>query len=394
VKAVAWCAKDTLKVETVSEPKILNPRDAILRVTATTVCGSDLHLVGGYIPTLQPGDIVGHEFMGEIVDVGSAVTNLRPGDRVVVPSFIGCGNCFFCTHQMWSLCDNSNPNAWMAEGIMGYSPGGIYGYTHMLGGYAGSFAEYVRLPFADVNPLKVPRDGPADEQLQFISDAFPTGFMGADFCDIQAGSVIAVWGAGAVGLFAMKSAKLLGADRVIAIDRFPARLRLAREHFGADEVINYEERPDVVEALKELTAGRGPDGCIDAVGMEADGPGPDDLLDRAKQALRVTGQLERVHVVREAIMACRKGGVVSLMGVYPGFADKLPLGAAMNKGLTIKTAQQHGQRYAPRLLEHVLRGEVNPSLIATHSFPLDRTQQAYELFKNKEEGCVRVVLRP
>ena len=394
MKAVAWCAKDTLVVETVADPTILNPRDAILRVTATTVCGSDLHLVGGYIPTLQPGDIIGHEFMGEIVEVGPAVKNLRPGDRVVVPSFIGCGACFFCTHQMWSLCDNSNPNAWMAEGMMGYSPGGIYGYTHMLGGYAGSFAEYVRIPFADVNPLKVPRDGLRDEQLLFISDAFPTGCMGADFCDIQPGSVIAVWGAGAVGLFAMKSAKLLGAERVIAIDRYPERLRLAREHFGADDVINYEEQPDVVEALKERTAGRGPDGCIDAVGMEADGPGPDDLFDRAKQALRVTGQLERIHVVREAILACRKGGVVAILGVYVGFPDKLPLGAAMNKGLTIKTAQQHGQRYAPRLLEHVQRGDVDPARVATHHFSLDQVARAYTTFKDKEDGCIRTVLRP
>jgi threonine dehydrogenase-like Zn-dependent dehydrogenase len=392
MQAVCWCGKDNLKVEAVSDPKILNPRDAILKVTATTICGSDLHLVGGYIPALQPGDVIGHEFMGEIVEVGPAVKNLGPGDRVVVPSFMGCGNCFYCRRELWSLCDNSNPNAWMSEAIIGYPMGGVFGYTHMGGGYAGSFAEYVRVPFADTGPLKVPSDGLRDEQLLFISDAFPTGYMGADFCEIQPGDTIAVWGAGAVGLFAMKSARLLGAERVIAIDRVPGRLRLAQQHFDADEVVNYEQQPDVVEALKELTGGRGPDACIDAVGMEADGPGPDDLYDRAKQLMRV--QLERVHVVREAIMACRKGGIVSLMGVYVGFADKLPLGAAMNKGLTIKTAQQHGQRYTRRLLEHVERGDVDSTPLVSHVLPLADAPRAYKLFKNKEEGCVRVLLRP
>lgn len=330
--------------------------------------------------------------MGEIVEVGSEVDNLKPGDRVVVPSFIGCGRCYFCQQQLWSLCDNTNVNAWISEALMGHAIGGIYGYTHALGGYAGAFAEYVRVPFADVNPIKVPADGLTDEQLLFISDAFPTGYMGAEFCEIEPGDVVAVWGAGAVGLFAMKSAKLLGAERVIAIDRIPERLRLAREHFGADEVINYEQRPDVVEALKELTAGRGPDACIDAVGMEADSPRLDDLYDRTKQALRL--QFERVHVVREAIMACRKGGIVALLGVYIGFADKLPLGPAMNKGLTIKMAQQYGQRYAPRLLEHVQRGDIDPSLVVTHRVSLDETSDAYTLFKNKDEGCIRVVIQP
>ena len=392
MQAVSWCGKDTLKVERVSDPKILNPRDAILKVTATTICGSDLHLVGGYIPALQPGDIIGHEFMGEIVEVGPAVKNLKPGDRVVVPSFISCGRCSFCQRELWSLCDNSNPNAWMSEGILGYAMGGVFGYTHLGGGYAGSMAEYVRVPFADVGPLKVPGDGLRDEQLLFISDAFPTGYMGAEFCEIQPGDSIAVWGAGAVGLFAMQSARLMGADQVIAIDRFPNRLHLAQAHFGATAAINYAEQPDVVEALKELTAGRGPDACIDAVGMEADSPGPDDLYDRAKQMLRI--QLERAHVLREAVMACRNGGIVSVMGVYVGFVDKLPLGAAMNKGLTIKTAQQHGQRYAPRLLEHVQRGEVDPARVVSHVLPLREAPEAYRLFKNKEQDCVRVLLRP
>ena len=392
MQAVSWCGKDTLRVERVADPKILNPRDAILKVTATTICGSDLHLVGGYIPALQPGDIIGHEFMGEIVEVGPGINNLAPGDRVVVPSFMGCGNCFYCRRQEWSLCDNANPNAWMSEAILGYAMGGVFGYTHLGGGYAGSFAEYVRVPFADTGPLKVPRDGLRDEQLLFISDAFPTGYMGAEFCQIQPGDTIAVWGAGAVGLFAMRSARLLGAEHVIAIDRYPNRLRLAAEHFGADASINYAQQPDVVEALKELTAGRGPDACIDAVGMEADSPQPDDLYDRLKQAMRI--QLERAHVVREAIMACRKGGIVSILGVYAGFVDKLPLGAAMNKGLTIKTAQQHGQRYAPRLLEHIRRGEVDPSRLVSHVLPLAEAPRAYTLFKNKEQGCIRVLLRP
>jgi threonine dehydrogenase-like Zn-dependent dehydrogenase len=392
VKAVCWCAKDTLRLETVSDPKRLNPRDAIVRVTATTICGSDLHLVGGYIPSIQPGDIVGHEFMGEVVEVGPAVANLRPGDRVVVPSVIACGECFYCRQELWSLCDNSNPNAWLAEGLFGYSGSGIFGYAHAFGGYAGSFAEYVRVPFADTGPLKVPADGPADEQLLFISDAFPTGYMGADLCQIRPGDTVAVWGAGAVGLFAMKSAALLGAERVVAIDRVPERLRLARAHFGATDTLDYAQRPDVVEALKELTAGRGPDACIDAVGMEADSPGADDLYDRAKQLLRV--QLERVHVVREAIQACRKGGTVAIMGVYAGLADKLPLGAAMNKGLTIRTGQMHAMRYTGRLLEYVERGRVDPAQVATHRLPLADAQRAYALFKNKEQGCVRVVLRP
>jgi threonine dehydrogenase-like Zn-dependent dehydrogenase len=330
--------------------------------------------------------------MGEIVEVGPAVHNLQVGDRVVVPSFMGCGNCFYCQHEQWSLCDNSNPNAWMAEGILGYPMGGVFGYTHLGGGYAGSFAEYVRVPFADTGPLKVPRDGLTDEQLLFISDAFPTGYMGADFCGIHPGDTVAVWGAGAVGLFAMKSARLLGAEHVIAIDRLPNRLRLAQEHFGAESVINFAEQPDVVEALKELTAGRGPDACIDAVGMEADSPGGDNLYDRAMQTLRI--QLERVHVVREAIMACRKGGIVAVIGVYVGFVDKLPLGAAMNKGLTMKTAQQHGQRYAPKLLEHIQRGDVDASRVVSHVLPLSEAQRGYTMFKNKEQNCIRVMLRP
>src|SRR5918912_2736230 len=381
MQAVSWCGKDPLKVERVSDPKILNPRDAILKVTSTTICGSDLHLVGGYIPALQPGDIIGHEFMGEIVEVGPAVHNLRAGDRVVVPSFISCGRCFYCQRQLWSLCDNSNPNAWMSEGILGYAMGGVFGYTHLGGGYAGSMAEYVRVPFADVGPLKVPGDGLRDEQLLFISDAFPTGYMGAEFCDIQPGDSIAVWGAGAVGLFAMQSARLMGAEQVIAIDRFPNRLRLAQAHFGATAVINYAEQPDVVEALKELTGGRGPDACIDAVGMEADSPGIQGAYDRVKQAARL--ESERPYVLREAVQACRKGGTFAMIGVYGGFLDKFPIGALMNKGIQLRTGQVHAQRYIPRLFEHIERGQLDPSFFATHEMGLEQAQQAYQTFKTK-----------
>ncbi|MBX5492282.1 MAG: glutathione-dependent formaldehyde dehydrogenase [Chloroflexi bacterium] len=390
MKAVCWCGKDTVRVETVPEPRLLNPRDAIVRVTATTICGSDLHLYGGYVPGMQPGDIIGHEFMGEVVEVGPGVKNLRPGDRVVVPSVIACGACQYCRQELWSLCDNTNPSAAVLEGFYGYAMAGIFGYSHLFGGYAGSFAQYVRVPFADVGPLKVP-DGLSDEQVLFLSDAFPTGFMGADLCDIRPGDIVAVWGCGAVGLFAQKSAYLLGAERVIAIDRFSERLRLAREVVGA-ETINYEEQSDVVEALKQLTGGRGPDACIDAVGMEADSPGPDDLFDRAQQALRIA--LDRPHVLREAIQACKKGGVVSVMGVYGGFLDKLPFGAAMNKGLTFRMGQMHAQRYMRRLLDYVERGEVDPSFVVTHRMTLDDAPQAFRMFKEKLDGCVRVVMRP
>ena len=390
MKAVCWCGKDTVHVETVPEPRLLNPRDAIVRVTATTICGSDLHLYGGYVPGMQPGDIIGHEFMGEVVEVGPGVKNLRPGDRVVVPSVIACGACQYCRQELWSLCDNTNPRAAVLEGFYGYAMAGIFGYSHLFGGYAGSFAQYVRVPFADVGPLKVP-DGLSDEQVLFLSDAFPTGFMGADLCDIRPGDIVAVWGCGAVGLFAQKSAYLLGAERVIAIDRFSERLRLAREVVGA-ETINYAEQSDVVEALKQLTGGRGPDACIDAVGMEADSPGPDDLFDRAQQALRIA--LDRPHVLREAIQACKKGGVVSVMGVYGGFLDKLPFGAAMNKGLTFRMGQMHAQRYMRRLLDYVERGEVDPSFVVTHRMTLDDAPQAFRMFKEKLDGCVRVVMRP
>jgi threonine dehydrogenase-like Zn-dependent dehydrogenase len=389
MKAVCWHGANDVRVETVPDPKILNPRDAIIKITATTICGSDLHIYDGYIPSMQPGDIIGHEFMGEVVEIGSKVEQLRIGDRVVVSSIIGCGGCHYCNHHQWSLCDNSNPKGWMQEPLFGYSTAGIFGYSHLFGGYAGSQAEYIRVPFADFGALKVPKDLP-DEKLLPISDAFPTGYMGADLCNIQRGDVVAVWGCGPVGQFTIRSAYLMGAERVIAIDRVPERLQLAKEKSGA-EIINYEE-VDAGEALKEMTGGRGPDACVDAVGLEAHGMGFMGVYDEAKQAVRL--ETDRPHVIRQMIVACRKGGTLSIMGVYGGFIDKVPMGAAFNKGLTIRMGQMHGQKYMPRLLGHVLEGDIDPSDVFTHTMPLDQTKQAYELFKHKKDNCIKVLLKP
>ncbi|WP_257455005.1 zinc-dependent alcohol dehydrogenase [Archangium lipolyticum] len=387
MKAVCWTGVNDVRVETVPDPSLLNPRDAIVKVRATTICGSDLHLYDGYIPSVLKGDILGHEFMGEIVEVGSKVKHLKPGDRVIVPSVISCGDCAWCKKGQFSLCDNSNPKPAMAEKMWGHATCGIFGYSHLMGGYAGSHAEYIRVPFADVGPRKVP-DGLSDEQALFISDAFPTGFMGADLCNIQHGDTVAVWGCGAVGLFAMKSAWLLGAGRVIAIDRLPDRLAVAREHCQA-EVLDYT-KVNIPEALKELTGGQGPDACIDAVGMEAHEVGYEGAYDRVKQAMRL--ETERPYVLREAIQACRKGGIVSIMGVYGALVDKFPMGAAMNKGLTLRMGQMHAQRYLDRLIGHVERGEVDPSFVATHRMALDEAPRAYDMFKKKKDHCLRVVL--
>ncbi len=389
MKAACWYGAHDVRVKNTPDPEIINPRDAIVRVRATTICGSDLHLYDGYIPTMEPGDIIGHEFMGEVVDVGREVTNLKVGDRVVVPSTISCGRCYYCQRGLWSLCDNSNPNAWMAEGMYGFSPAGIYGYSHLYGGYAGSHAEYTRVPFADIGPVKVP-DGVSDEQALFISDAFPTGYTGADYCNIQPGDTIAVWGCGAVGLFAMISAYLLGAERVIAIDRFPERLRIAREYCHAD-TLNYEGT-DVVEELKEMTGGRGPDACIDAVGMESHGADLMGVYDKVKQAVRL--ETDRANVLRQAIQACRKGGTVAIMGVYAAYINKMPMGVAFAKGLTMRGSQMHAQRYTHQLMERVARGEVDPSFVVTHRLSLQDAPQAYELFKHKNDDCLRVVFRP
>jgi threonine dehydrogenase-like Zn-dependent dehydrogenase len=389
MKAVCWMGVNKVAVREVPDPSILNPRDAIIRVRATTLCGSDLHLYGGYVPGMAKGDVLGHEFMGEVVDVGPAVRNLRPGDRVVVPATISCGACFFCKRGESSLCDNSNPNARFAEEVWGQSPCGLFGYSHLTGGYAGSFAEYIRVPFADVGPRKLP-ENITDEQAVFCGDSFPTGYMAADLCGIRPGDTVAVWGAGAVGQFAMKSARLMGAERVIAIDRLSERLQLAKLFAGA-EPLDFSQ-VNLLESLKELTGGRGPDACIDAVGLEAHGTGPQAAYDRAKQAVRL--ETDRAPALREAMLACRKGGVLSIVGVYGGLVDKLPMGAAMNKGLTFKMGQVHVPRYLDRLLELVSRGEVDPSVMATHRLGLEDAEEAFEMFKRKSNQCIRVVLRP
>jgi len=378
-----------MRVQQVPDPKILNSRDAIVKITSTAICGSDLHLYNGFVPSMEQGDIVGHEFMGEVMEVGSGVQNLKTGDRVVVPFPISCGSCFFCERQMFSLCENSNPNAWMAEKMWGHSPAGLFGYSHLLGGFAGGQAEYARVPFADVGPVKI-ENGFTDEQVLFLSDIFPTGYMAAEACDIKPGDTIAVWGCGPVGQFAIKSAFLLGAERVIAIDRIPERLRMAREQCGA-QTINYEEA-EVLVTLKEITGGRGPDACIDAVGMEAHGHGPEYAYDRAKQALML--ETDRPIALREAILACRNGGTVSVAGVYGGFIDKVPFGSVMNRSITIKSGQTHVQRYLKPLLGRIEKGEIDPSFVVTHRMSLDEAPQAYDTFLNKENECIKVVLKP
>ncbi|HEY2018506.1 MAG TPA: zinc-dependent alcohol dehydrogenase [Bryobacteraceae bacterium] len=389
MRANCWEGKHKMRVEQVPDPKILNSRDAIVKITSTAICGSDLHLYNGLVPSMEQGDIVGHEFMGEVMEVGSGVSNLKVGDRVVVPFPISCGSCFFCQRQMFSLCENSNPNAWMAEKMWGHSPAGLFGYSHLLGGFAGGQAEYARVPFADVGPIKI-ENGFTDEQVLFLSDIFPTGYMAAEACDIQPGDTIAVWGCGPVGQFAIKSAFLLGAERVIAIDRFVERLRMAREKAGA-QTINYEEA-DVLDTLKEATGGRGPDACIDAVGMEAHGHGPMYAYDRAKQAMML--ETDRPIALREAILACRNGGTVSIAGVYGGFIDKVPFGSLMNRSITIKSGQTHVQRYLKPLLARIEKGEIDPSFVVTHRMSLDEAPEAYETFLNKEDECIKVVLKP
>ena len=390
MKANCWYGKKDVQIEDVPDPKILNPRDAIVRITSTAICGSDLHLYNGLIPTMKQGDVLGHEFMGEVVELGRGVKNLSVGDRVVVPFPIACGHCLQCEREMFSLCEDSNPNAWMAEKMWGYSPCGIFGYSHMLGGYAGGQAEYARVPFADVGPLRVPEDL-SDEQVLFLSDIFPTGYMAADVCNIQPGDIIAVWGCGPVGQFAIKSAYLLGAERVIAIDRFPYRLRMARERSGA-ETINYEDVDDLLDTLKDMTGGRGPDACIDAVGMEGHAPGIEGAYDRVQQAMML--ETDRPVALRQAIMACRSGGTVSVAGVYGGFINKFPMGAIVNRSLTIKSGQTHVHRYMRPLLDRIQNGEIDPSFVITHRMRLDEAPDGYDIFLNKEDDCVKVVLKP
>jgi threonine dehydrogenase-like Zn-dependent dehydrogenase len=388
VKATCWYGKQDVRVVNVPDPKILNQRDAIVKITSTAICGSDLHLYNGFVPTMESGDILGHEFMGEVVEVGSEVKKLRVGDRVVVAFPISCGRCFFCKNEKYSLCENSNPNAWMAEQFFGHSPAGIFGYSHLTGGFAGGQAEYARVPFADVGTVKI-ENGFTDEQVLFLSDIFPTGYMAAEHCNISRGDTVAIWGCGPVGQFAIRSAFLLGAERVIAIDRVPERLQMARE--GGARTINYEEN-DVYDLLMQVTGGRGPDACMDAVGLEAHTPGPLYYYDRLKQALML--ESDRPMVLREAILACRNGGTISIPGVYGGFIDKLPMGAMMNKGLTIKTGQTHCQHYFTPLLQRIANGEIDPSFVVTHRIKLEDAPQGYEMFLHKEDGCIKIVMRP
>ncbi|MGH3822918.1 MAG: zinc-dependent alcohol dehydrogenase [Pseudonocardiaceae bacterium] len=391
MRAITWMGKTHVEVQDVPEPKILNSRDAIVKISSTAICGSDLHLYGGFIPTMRKGDILGHEFMGEVVEKGSAVSTLKVGDRVVVPFPIACGNCGACERGLTSLCENSNPHAPIAEKLMGRAPSGIFGYSHMLGGYPGGQAEYARVPFADVGPLKI-EDGIPDEQVLFLSDIFPTGYMGAEMCDITPGQIVAVWGAGPVGQFAIASARLLGAERVIAIDRFPYRLRMAKEKAGATEVINYEEAP-VLETLNDLTAGRGPDACIDAVGMESHiDVRPLQAYDRAKQA--VGAESDRPHALREAIMACANGGVVSVIGVYGGLVDKFPMDSFMNRSLRMRAGQCHVHRYMKPLMQRILAGEIDPSFVITHRITLEEAPRGYTMFRQKQDDCEKIVLTP
>jgi threonine dehydrogenase-like Zn-dependent dehydrogenase len=389
MRAVCWMGKQKVEARRVPDPKLLNSHDAIVKISSTAICGSDLHLYNGYVPTMEKGDVLGHEFMGEVVEVGRGVKKLKVGDRVVVPFPIACGACTMCERELFSLCENSNPNAWMAEKLWGHSPCGIFGYSHMLGGYAGGQAEYARVPFADVGPIKVP-SGLDDEKVLFLSDIFPTGYMGAEMCDIKGGEIVAVWGCGPVGQFAIASARMLGAQRVIAIDRFPYRLQLARDKAGATDVLDYSE-VNVRDALAEMTGGRGPDACIDAVGLEAHGHGPWFAYDRVKQAARM--ETDRPTALREAILACRNGGTVSVVGVYGGFIDKFPIGAVVNRALTIRSGQCHVQRYTRKLLQRIEKGDIDPSFIVTHRMMLGDAARGYETFLNKEDECVKVVLK-
>lgn len=390
MKAVCWMGKEKMQVHDVPDPKLLNPRDAIIKITTTCICGSDLHLYNGLVPTLEQGDILGHEFMGEVVEVGSGINKekLKAGDRVVVPFTIACGSCFACKDELWSCCDNSNPNAWIAEKIMGYSPSGLFGYTHMLGGYSGGQAQYARVPFADVGPIKIP-DGIPDEKVVFLSDIFPTGYMAAENCSIRSGDTVAVWGCGPVAQFAIRSCFMLGAGRVIAIDRVPERLQMARD--AGAETLNCDQT-DVIDALHDMTGNQGPDSCMDVVGMEASGHGVMFAVDRAKQMARI--QMDRPIVLRQAIMACKKGGTVSVPGVYAGLIDKVPMGAFMNKGLTMKTGQTHMMRYMQPLLERVQAGDIDPSFVISHKLPIDSAPDAYRMFREKQDHCTKIVLKP
>ena len=390
MKAVCWHGKGDVRVDTVADPAILDPKDIIIQVTATGICGSDLHLYDGLMPGMTEGDVIGHEPMGMVVEVGSQVKKFRKGDRVVVPFVIACGSCFFCEKTLYSACDTTNPGADLAKVAMGHAPAGLFGYSAMMGSYPGGQAEYLRVPHADVGPIKIESSLP-DEKVVFLSDIFPTGYMAAENAEIEPGDTVAIWGCGPVGQFAIQSAWMLGAGRVIAIDRVPERLEMARVH-GRAETLNFDDEP-IHERLIEMTGGRGPDRCIDAVGAEAHGTGSlDAVVDRAKQAMKLS--MDRPHVLRQAIMACRKAGTVSVPGVYIGLLDKVPFGAVVNKGLTIKSGQTHVQRYLAPLLEKIEAGLIDPSFVITDRIRLDEAPAAYEKFRDKTDGCIKVVIKP
>jgi len=392
MKAVCWFGKEDMRVESVPDPELLSPRDAIVRVTSTAICGSDLHLYGGKVPSMRKGDILGHEFMGEVVDVGRGVKNLKTGDRVVVPFPISCGSCHYCKTERYSLCDNSNPNAWMLEALNGFAGAALFGYSHMYGGYAGGQAEFVRVPYADVGPKTVPGHL-SDEQVLFLTDILPTGYQAAEQCGIRSGDTVAVWGCGPVGQFAIQSALLLGAERVIAIDRFPDRLAMARDVSRASDLVNYaSDTDDVVETLKQLTGGRGPDHVIDAVGMEAHGTDAYSRLESGKQVLKL--QMDRATALRQAIQACGKGGTVSVPGVYAGLIDKFPMGQLFAKGCRLVGGQTHAHRYVQPLLERIERGEIDPAAIITHRMRLDEAPHGYSIFQKKQDRCIKIVLTP
>ncbi len=388
MKALCWEGKESVAVHNTGEPRILNPSDAIVKVTTAAICGSDLHLYDGYIPTMKKGDILGHETMGEVVEIGANVKKVRVGDRIVIPFDIACGKCHFCEQEQFSICDNTNPNAVMADKLYGYSGAGLFGYSHLYGGYAGGQAEYIRVPHVDTNSLVIP-PGVPDEQVLFLSDIFPTGYMAAENCGIQRGDTVAIWGAGPVGQMAILSAFMLGAERVLVVDHFPGRLKMARD-LGA-ETINFEDVEDVLDEIKFRTGGRGPDACIDAVGLEAHGTSAPAVLDRAKAALFLA--TDRPNVLRQAIQACRKGGVVSVPGVYAGALDKIPFGAAFAKGLTFKMGQTHTQRYMQPLLQRILEDEIDPSFVITHRIGLDEGPEAYRLFSENKDECIKVVIK-
>jgi threonine dehydrogenase-like Zn-dependent dehydrogenase len=388
MKALCWNGKFDIGYEDVNDPEILNPKDAIIRITLTAICGSDLHLYDGYIPTMEKGDILGHEFMGEVVEIGPSVSRLKVGDRVVVPFTIACGSCSHCHNKEFSLCDNTNPNAIIADKLYGSGGSALFGYSHIYGGYAGGQSQYVRVPFADVGCLKIP-SGIPDEKVLFLSDIYPTGYMAAENCGIKKGDVVAVWGCGPVGQFAIASALLLGAERVIAIDNIPARLKMAEEQ-GA-ETINFDET-STLDELRFRTAGRGPNACIDAVGLEAHGTGITDTYDRIKASAFMA--TDRPAALREALQACGKGGTVSIPGVYGGFLDKIPFGAAFGKGLTLKMGQTHVHRYMQPLLDLILNDQIDPSFVITHRLRLSDGPEAYSTFKNNKNDCIKVVMNP